>query len=96
MTTAQLPPSVSNYGNECRRILSWMTGEWLSADKFDALSIEAGPEIEGERWYTPESIMLPIWGDGRLALVQEMMRLGLIEARKSAAGSVEYRHVLAS
>lgn len=93
MTHIELPPSIANYRTECQRILGWLNGGWLADREFDALSIEAGPEVVGERWYTPESIVFPMRGDPRLALLQEMMRAGLVEARKSETGTVEYRHV---
>lgn len=77
------PPSVAAYADECEAVLSFLKEGPISQDEFDQRS-------RAWRWdptrkadaqhYTPGTIIPPWRGDLLLAITQEMMRAGLIEA----------------
>lgn len=89
-----VPKSVEVYKDECKAILSWMSADtWLDQDQFDRLSFEWrwSPRERHVYHYTPETILPPLFGgDLNLAILQELQRSGIVEARE-ANGRIEYR-----
>lgn len=83
------PPTIEVYHEACDEIRSWMT-DWLSQDEFDELSREHRPQQKRMVAFTGETILMPYYGDPNLALLQEMQRSSLVEAKKRK-GVIYYR-----
>lgn len=89
-----IPKSIAAYPDECEAVLSWLSpSSWLDQDDFDSKSREWRHNPVTKRRihaYTGETIVLPFNGDPLIAIVQELMRHDLVEARERD-GIIEYR-----
>lgn len=93
---SSLPPSIEAYRPAAERIWSWLEAGWLHQKRFDDLAWselrDNGPI--SSLGTSGASIMLPsIMGrhtEDHLAILQEMMRGGLVVAREGADGKIEY------
>ena len=89
-----LPKSVSAYADECEAVLSWLSADvWLDQCQFDRKSLEwkLVPDRPSRlHHFTGDAIIPPMCGDLNLAILQEMMRAGLVQARRRKS-RIEYR-----
>jgi hypothetical protein len=87
------PKSISAYETECEAIMSWLSQcEWLHQDEFDRRSRQLRLKPRKIHRYTPETIVLPLYGDPNLAILQEMQRHGIVDAKEDENG-ISYRLV---
>lgn len=88
-----LPKSVAAYPDECEAVLSFVKDGWIDQNEFDRRSSEwrwdTTRKVRVHR-YTGETILLPFLGDPLLAITQQLMREGVIKARRRK-GLIEYR-----
>lgn len=83
------PPSIAVYREACDEIRSWMP-DWISQHDFDRLSDEHRPQQKRVVAYTGETMIMPMWGDPNLALLQEMQRARIVKA-KERDGVIYYK-----
>lgn len=74
------PSSINAYSHVCDEILSWMN-DWLSQNEFDRLSSQSDVWNKKIIAYDMESIVMPMYGDNNLAILQQMQLHGLVEAK---------------
>ncbi len=89
----KLPKSVEAYREICDEILGWLDGNWVHQDTFDQLSYRVDRKTSRKLFsFTPETICDALFpGQRDLAILKELVRTGLVTARESVSGSVEYR-----
>lgn len=85
----EYPSSIAAYGYACDEILAWMT-DWISQYEFDGLVDEHNPLDKRLSVYGSETLVMPLWGDKHIFLLQKLYRYGIVEIKEDN-GIVYYR-----